>query len=118
MKVSKSQTTSQNVTDYSTYAAKQVQKNLNDDRNDSSKEQKINPDWQKNILMQGLDKLENSIQMDNSHPLDNVNAAPIESFEEALIELSFMKTPFFIENAAAAQANISAESIVSLFTSE
>lgn len=72
--------------------------------------------WQKDILMQALDKLENNMHVDNSLPLNKQASGPIESFDEALIELSFTKTPFFRREASAAQANIKAEDILSLFT--
>ncbi len=72
--------------------------------------------WQKDILMQALDKLENNIHVDNSLPLNKQTSGPIESFDEALIELSFTKTPFFRREASAAQANVKAEDILSLFT--
>ena len=72
--------------------------------------------WQKDILMQALDRLENSVQMDDSLPLNKVSAAPIESFEEAMIELSFVKSPFFKKDAAAAQANVDPQDVASLFS--
>ena len=40
---------------------------------------------------------------------------PIETYEEALIELSFLKTPMFIAQASDAQANLVAESVMELF---
>lgn len=82
--------------------------------------EKKNPSisWQKEILLDALDMLENSIQMDNSHPLSRKSSAPIESFEEALIELSFIKSTAFHKDAALAQANIKAEDVISLFVEE
>ncbi len=74
--------------------------------------------WQKDILMQAVEKLENNIQTDDSHPLDKKGAAPIESYNEAVIELSLFKNNFDAEQASGAQANISPESILSLFTDE
>lgn len=63
-----------------------------------------------------LDKLENSIQLDNSNPLDKPENQPIESLEEALIILGFTKTPFFKSQALGAQANIEPKDVVTLFT--
>ena len=76
------------------------------------------PNWQKNILLQALDMLENNIQVGGDHPLDKPSNTPIESFDEALIELSFLKSPTFKEEASAAQANIKPEDILSLFVGE
>jgi hypothetical protein len=77
-----------------------------------------NTSWKKDILMQGLEKLEKNLHLDNSHPLDRAGREPIESFPEAVIELSFLKTPKFTTEAFAAQANIRAESVASLFAGE
>jgi hypothetical protein len=72
--------------------------------------------WQKNILLDAIDLLENNIQTDdNSHPLSKLDNAPIESFDEALIELSFVKTPFFKETASQAQANLTGADVAPLF---
>lgn len=74
--------------------------------------------WQKDILMNAIEMLENNIQMDNTHPLSQPMNAPIETFHEALIELSFIKTPKFREEALAAQANVNVENILTLFTAQ
>jgi hypothetical protein len=74
--------------------------------------------WQREILLSGLDKLENSLQMDDIHPLDRAMNQPIESFEEAMIELSFLKTPDFTNNALGAQANINPKDVWSMFTED
>ncbi len=84
----------------------------------SKDKQSASLQWQKDILMEGLSKLENSIQMDNNHPLDTMQSKPIESFKEALIELSLTRLPEFETHLADSQANIKAEDIVSLFTEE
>jgi hypothetical protein len=74
--------------------------------------------WKKDILMQGLEKLEKNIQLDNSRPLDRAGREPIESFPEAVIELHLLNTPNFKTEAYGAQANIRPESIASLFMGE
>lgn len=74
--------------------------------------------WQKDILLSALDELENNIQDDDNHPLGRLSNAPIESYDEALIELSFLKTPMFQETAAQAQANLSGEDVLYLFREE
>lgn len=66
-------------------------------------------------LLKTLENLENNTQMDNSHPLKKTENLPIESFEEALIELSYFKTPFFKVNASAAQANLKNGDVIYLF---
>ena len=71
--------------------------------------------WQKDILLNALDKLENMIHLDNSHPLDQPFNRPIESFEEALIELSYLKSNFSKDQALSAQANINPKDVVDLF---
>ena len=60
--------------------------------------------------------IENNIQLDNSKPLDRLENQPIETYDEALIELNWMKTPFFKAQAFGAQANIEAIDVLSLFT--
>lgn len=108
------------VSDYKpkTLSSKELQE-IKEKKLTSAKDtQKSTSDWQKSILLDALDRLENSIQMDNSHPLDYKNNAPIETFDEALIELSFTKSDIFKEQAYGAQANINASDVVSLFTEE
>ena len=83
---------------------------------DEKKPKEASPAWQKNILLSALDNLENSIQVDNSHPLDYAANSPIEKYEEALIELKFARDSILNGVAGKAQANINPENIVSLFT--
>jgi|GEM_PF-1223885 len=73
--------------------------------------------WQKDILLQAIDELENNIQPDNSHPLTRSDYRPIDNFHEALVELSFLKNPQFKAEAYQAQANIKPEDVSYLFTS-
>jgi hypothetical protein len=72
--------------------------------------------WQKDILLNAISNLENNKQVDNSHPLGKLSNAPIESFDEALIELNYFKSPFFKKDASEAQANLKPQDIVSLFS--
>ncbi len=74
-----------------------------------------NENWYNQAVEIALVQLENSIQLDNSNPLDRVENQPIESFEEALIVLSFTSTPFFRDQAASAQANIDPKDVLTLF---
>lgn len=74
--------------------------------------------WQNDILMSALDMLENNIQLDNSHPLDSVANQPIETFEEAILELRFLQTDTFKAQGSLAQANINAVDVLSLFLND
>lgn len=74
--------------------------------------------WQKSILLDALDDLEKKRRPDNSHPLSAPENSPIETYEEALIELSYVKSDKFKEEAAGAQANINAGDVLSLFMDE
>lgn len=73
---------------------------------------------QKKILLDALDKLENNLHLDDSNPLDKLKNTPIESYEEALIELSFIKSPFFKIHASQAQANVNTNDVMYLFVDE
>lgn len=74
--------------------------------------------WQRDILLTAIEKMENNLQIDDNHPLGKVSNAPIETFEEALIELSFLKSDKYQNTASLAQANIKAEDIFYLFKEE
>jgi len=74
--------------------------------------------WQKDILLSALDMLENKIKNDDGFPLDKLENRPIETFEEALKELAFLRTNKFRNEASAAQANINPADVVSLFLEE
>ena len=71
--------------------------------------------WQRNILLDALGKLEDNLQMDNSNPLNYSKNAPIETYREALKELKYIKTQKFLDEASNAQANINIEDVLSLF---
>ena len=105
-----------NALEYSTLKPKEITVKTEQPIENPSADSASDTAWQKDILMQALDKLENNMHVDNSLPLNKQSSGPIESFDEALIELSFTKTPFFRREAASAQANIKAEDILSLFT--
>jgi len=88
-------------------------KNNITDKNDVAKPK----NWNKEVLMQGLDFLENKIQMANTGLLlDKAENRPIESFEEAMAELSFVRTELFKSQASNAQANISPQVVFDLLT--
>ena len=84
-------------------------------------EEKIEPSpqsWKKKILLDALDVLEDNIQVDNNHPLSREGYIPIESYEEALIEINFLQDSTFKSNASATQANINPASVLELFADE
>lgn len=75
--------------------------------------------WAQNILLQGLDILENKIQVNNNstiYALDKPENAPIETFEDAIKELKLLDTELFAKQALQAQANISPNVVFELFT--
>ncbi len=90
-------------------------KNVQKDESAKKDNTVINP-WQKNILLQAIDLLENSMQTDNSHPLSRADYRPIDSFQEAMVEVKFLKNPSFKSEASQAQANINAKDIAYLFS--
>ena len=71
--------------------------------------------WQKDILLDAIFKLENNKQVDNSHPLSKADNRPIETFDEAIIELAGVKGKEFAGDASKAQANIVPKQILDLF---
>jgi hypothetical protein len=80
---------------------------------------KIPNNWKQEILMQGLDLLENKMQVNNnstSYILDLPENAPIETFEEAIRELKLLDTELFLKQALEAQANISPQIVFELLT--
>ena len=80
---------------------------------------KVPSNWKNDILLQGLDMLENKIQVHNSsnaYVLDRPENAPIETFEEAIKELKLLDTELFARDAIKAQANISPEVLFELLT--
>lgn len=74
--------------------------------------------WKKKILLDALDVLEDNIQVDNNHPLSREGYMPIESYEEALIELNFLQDSTFRKDASASQANANPAFVLELFADE
>lgn len=77
-----------------------------------------NSAWQKDILLSALDNIEKKMGTASGHPLDGSGNQPIETYEEAMIELSFVKGPRFRQEAGGAQANIEPRDVLYLFTEE
>ena len=80
---------------------------------------KMPANWKQDILLQGLEVLENKIQVDNNstiYVLDRPENAPIESFEEALQELKLLNTEAFAKQILDAQANITHKAVFDLLT--
>lgn len=77
----------------------------------------VSQNWKNEILMQGLDVLENKVQMyNNGTLLDKFENRPIETFAEAIRELKNIKTDIFKTQASAAQANIAPDVVFELLT--
>ncbi|GAB5464570.1 MAG: hypothetical protein Kapaf2KO_00060 [Candidatus Kapaibacteriales bacterium] len=74
--------------------------------------------WEKQILLDALEKLEETISPDESSPLNYSQSAPIESYEEALTELKNLVSSDFKSIAAKAQANLTPADILYLFEDE
>jgi hypothetical protein len=74
--------------------------------------------WQKDILLNAIDMLDNSKQLDNSNPLDRIENSPIETFDEAKAELGYFNTQKFRDEASGAQANLKPQDILYLFTED
>lgn len=107
---------SQNYTSYQPLELKKTDVSTNSLKNaDKLEINKNNVNWQKDILLDALSMIENNIQLDNINPLDRMENQPIESYEEALMELNWVKTPFFKAQAMNAQANIEARDVLYLF---
>lgn len=92
-----------------------IDKTTKIDRNQNNETEKYETKANLEPLLKTLGHLENNIHLDNSHPLNKPSNAPIESFEEAIIELGYFKTPFFKVNASAAQANLKNQDVLYLF---
>ncbi len=97
--------------DIKSYEPKKITKAKSEDKDI----EKPSPSWQKEILMEGIDKLDDIVQMDNSHPLSSPSNAPIETFKEALAELDLLKNSNFEEEASKVQANLDIENVAGLF---
>lgn len=83
---------------------------------DTSQNSERTPErWQQEILLDALDALENNIQVDDKSPLFSENAAPIEDYQEALLELRELISNDFEKFAAQAQANLTPGDILYLF---
>lgn len=78
-----------------------------------SQDAKLNA-WQKDILINALDKLVNNIQVDNSHPLGRAENAPIETRSEAFAVLETINSDYLSKFGSQFQANISAASFMNL----
>jgi len=108
-----------NSKNYTVYEPKELKKSdlkqLNKNNQDKLEINQAPTNWQKEILLDALTMIENNIQLDNNKPLDKLENQPIETFDEALIELNWLKTPFFKAQALGAQANIEAKDVLYLF---
>lgn len=73
-------------------------------------------EWQESVLQIAQTYLENKSQVVNNHPLARPEYKQIETLEEALAELEKTRLNKYQEEAIGAQANLSPEQILYLFT--
>lgn len=74
--------------------------------------------WQKDILLNALNKLENNVQVDDKSPLNYSTAAPLGTFDDAMKELRSLVDNNFEKFASQAQANLTPQDILHLFDGE
>jgi hypothetical protein len=74
--------------------------------------------WQKDILLNALNKLENNVQVDDKSPLNYNTAAPLSTYDDALKELRSLVDTNFKKYASQAQANLTPHDILYLFEGE
>lgn len=72
--------------------------------------------WQQSVLLDVISDLESTFTTNDNHPLGRADYRPIESFEEALGELSFLKSDTFKAQALGAQANLRPQDVADLFS--
>lgn len=99
--------------------AKEVQQNQQKfDTKDTTTEQTKTQlsEWQESVLQIAQTYLENKSQVANNHPLARPEYKQIETLEEALAELEKTRLDKYKEEALGAQANLSPEQILYLFT--
>jgi len=76
---------------------------------------KLSNDWKFDILNTALEKLANSIQPSENHPLSLASNYPIDDFSEAWNELKKLKAEILSNEGIKAQANLSAINLLELF---
>lgn len=75
--------------------------------------------WQKDILLTALDKIESSISVDNTNVNKGIlQTPPLDNYQEALKELKNLVSKNFKEFASKAQSNLTPQDILYLFEDE
>lgn len=107
----------QNIEKFTTHIPKVNQTKVaeNIDKNTVKSENKIAGEWQMDILNNAIEKLANSIQPSDNHPLSLVSNYPIDDFTEAINELKKVKSEILFSEGTQAQANIDAINLLELF---
>lgn len=90
-------------------------KSQNIDSIEDSNQNILKNEWNLDILSNAIDKLANSLQMSNNHPLSLVENYPIENFAEAWKELKKLKSEILSKDGKDAQANLEAIRLIDLF---
>ncbi len=107
----------QNIQNFTTHIAKanQTTNAENIDKIDIKSENTATGEWKMDILNNAIEKLANSIQPNNNHPLSLVSNYPIDDFTEALNELKKVKSEIILSEGTKAQANLDAINLLELF---
>lgn len=72
--------------------------------------------WQQSVLLDVISDLESTFTTNENHPLGRADYRPIDSFEEAISELSMLKGDTFKAQALGAQANLRPQDVADLFS--
>lgn len=107
----------QNIEKFTTHLAKsnvaKVSENI--DTNSIKSDVKFLKEWKNDILSSALEKLANSIQPSDNHPLSLVSNYPIDDFSEAWNELKKLRVDILSNEGTKAQANLEAINLLELF---
>lgn len=106
-----------NIEKFTTHIAKNTKSNSveNTDINIIKSENQLNGEWKMDILSNAIDKLANSIQPSENHPLSLLSNYPIDDFADALNELKKVKSEILLNQGKEAQANLDAINLLELF---
>lgn len=87
----------------------------NIDANSTKSNDKSSNEWKNDILNSALEKLVNSIQPSENHPLSLLSNYPIDDFAEAWNELKKLKAEILSNEGIKVQANFDAINLLELF---
>ncbi len=107
----------QNIEKFTTHIGKSSKPSSveNIDQTSITSETKVAGEWKIDILNSAIEKLANSIQPSDNHPLSLVSNYPIDDFTEALSELKKVKSEILSNEGTKAQANLDVINLLELF---